>query len=65
MIYMLFFGACVFLGTFIEDLENDLNELNDSIELAGMRQELKSAHVRFKLKLLFHDFIQFHADIEQ
>lgn len=65
LIYMMFFGTCVFLGTFIEDFENDLNELNESIEQAGMRKELELGNVRLKLKLLFRDLLQFHADIEQ
>lgn len=65
IIYLMFFGVCIFLGTFVEDLERNLNELNAMIEEAADRRVLGSKDVQLKLKRSFNQLIRFHGDVKQ
>lgn len=64
-IYVMFFGVCIFLGTFVKDFENNLNELNAMIEEAADRKVLESKDVQLKLKRSFHQLIRLHGDVKQ
>lgn len=63
--FMLFFGVCLFLVTFVKDFENNLNDVCEAIENAAETKELTSKSLRLKFKRLFHDLIRFHADVKQ